>query len=126
MSISPANPKAQQTARPRSAKTKKIMIKNGKLNLRVSLDDIIYIQAEHVYVRIHLRSNQRILYRISLTDILEQLDQRQFVRVHRSYIVNVKELRALNSQGVQIGDHLIPVGRVWRPKLIAHLKSLDV
>ncbi|MEM9836870.1 MAG: LytTR family DNA-binding domain-containing protein [Bacteroidota bacterium] len=87
---------------------------------------ITYLQADHVYVKIHLRQADPILVRTSLTALLAQLDKSRFVRVHRSYAINLAALRQFNSKEVYVDNQPIPVGRAWRKNFYAHLQQLDI
>ncbi|MGX5817981.1 LytR/AlgR family response regulator transcription factor [Chitinophaga lutea] len=82
----------------------------GRL-VRILYEDILYIQAAHNYVRIQLATIHYLVY-LSLKEMEQALPGHQFIRVHKSYIVNIRQIRAIEwnkilfPQGgeVQIGE----------------------
>jgi two-component system LytT family response regulator len=71
-----------------------IAVKNRSGARLILTDDIDWIKASGVYVILHVGEGE-FLYRASLTDVADRLDPAQFVRVHRSGIVNLKSIAAL-------------------------------
>ena len=63
-------------------------IKEKGLITRIDCDDVRFFEASDVYVTIHLK-HRSYLYRVSLNHLATQLDPQKFLRVHRSYIVNM-------------------------------------
>lgn len=85
-----------------------------KLSL-IRLDEILYIESEGEYVRIHLHNGQKIttLYRIK--NMEAELPAGRFMRVHRSYIVNLKAIRSFMRGRIYLSETLhIPIGENYK------------
>jgi two-component system LytT family response regulator len=59
----------------------------------IEVDDIVSLQADGNYTVIHLNSMQKLVITKTLKDFEELLDQTQFARIHKSYIVNLRYLK---------------------------------
>ncbi len=92
-------------------------IKNNHLFHKVKFTDITYVKAEHVYVEIYTNSNNKHLSRGSLTEFSEKLPS-NFFRTHRSYIVNLDYLDAINYLNVIINGDEVPIGKNYRDELL--------
>jgi len=101
-----------------------ILIEKGKLRVEIPVQNILFVKAEHVYSRIFFINNQQVLQRISLKKLLGQLPKDTFLRVHRSFLVNVDHVRKFNSTKVLIREAAIPIGRTWRGLVIPELREL--
>ncbi len=84
-----------------------------KLN-KIAYDDILYLEGLDDYVKIHLTNGKKITARISMKSILEKLPETQFIRVHRSYIVNTKHVSSIQNKTVFIGEQSIAVGDTYK------------
>lgn len=94
-----------------------IMIRsNYKLN-KINLCDIVYIQALDNYVIITLNSGQKITAQITMKEILEKLSAQQFIRIHRSYILNLDYIETANQKSIRINGLDIPVGEKYKNEL---------
>jgi two-component system, LytTR family, response regulator len=71
-----------------------IVVKEGSRTVVVPIDDILWIEAEDYYVRLHTR-DKRTMARLSLKSLADTLDPGRFVRVHRSTIVNIRQVRTI-------------------------------
>ncbi len=76
---------------------KKIVIGNGKNNTVVEVNDIYRITAETPYISIQLEG-KKYLHKETLKSISSQLDNKLFVRVHKSTIVNLDKVVSLKSR----------------------------
>ncbi|MEM6770354.1 MAG: LytTR family DNA-binding domain-containing protein [Bacteroidota bacterium] len=103
-----------------------IEIEHGKLRVNIPVQNILFIKAEHVYSRIFFSNDQRVLQRISLDKMLAKLPQDRFLRVHRSYIINLAHVRKFNSTKVLVGEKVIPIGRTWRDQVIPKLLEIKL
>lgn len=79
-----------------SSKPERIAIRDGNKISFVKVEDIIWIEADNQYIKLHTATRSHLL-RESLTGMESQLDGRNFVRVHRSGIVNINFIDNLES-----------------------------
>ncbi|SDS44791.1 two component transcriptional regulator, LytTR family [Polaribacter sp. KT25b] len=98
-------------------------IKNKGSFLKIYFDDILYLKSDHVYVELHLKNTQQFLVRRSLNDILSSLDAR-FVRIQRSFVVNVKYISEVKTASVIINNSEIPIGKTYKEELIKFIKLI--
>jgi two-component system LytT family response regulator len=71
-----------------------LIVRDSGRTLVIPYDDIIWIEAEDYYVRVH-STGRRALVRLALKTLAERLDPDRFVRVHRHAIVNLSRVRAV-------------------------------
>ena len=90
------NEKKLETIRPASepAYSGRLVLKTGNRLIFVDPDQVDWIEAEGVYVRLHT-GEKAYLLRESLSNVEERLDPGQFMRIHRSTIVNVGRIREI-------------------------------
>ena len=83
--------------------------------VRVALADIRYVEGLKDYVKVHLASATRPLLSLtSLRSMEEKLPARQFMRIHRSYIVGLNHIQAVGRGTVQIAGETLPVSDGYR------------
>ena len=97
-----------------------IMIKEGGFMHKISVCDIVYLESDHVYVRV-ITTTKKYLVRASLQQYLELLDARMFVRIHRGYVVNTRRIEKLSGTDLHIGGKVLPVSKKYRDALLAQL-----
>ncbi|WP_345237462.1 LytTR family DNA-binding domain-containing protein [Hymenobacter saemangeumensis] len=83
--------------------------------VRVAIADILYVEGLKDYVKVHLASQPRPLLSLtSLRSMEEKLPGRQFMRIHRSYIIGLDHIQAIGRGTVQIKGETIPVSDGYR------------
>lgn len=100
-----------------------LFVRSRKMFFRVKLSSILYIKALSNYVEL-ITDKKRYVIRMSLNKFLERLDQEQFLKVHRSYVVNIKHIEAINRTSIIIGDTRIPLGKINREELLNALNLI--
>ena len=90
-----------------------IFVKKQHLYYRIPFKDIMYIKADNVYLEVYTKE-QMFLVRSPLKDYLEKLPSNSFFRSHKSYIINVEHVMAVNAKDVLIGDELIPISKDFK------------
>jgi len=91
-----------------------IFVKSEYQNIRIPINEIRYIEGLDDYIKIHLGNFPKpLLSLMSLKGILEKLPAGQFMRVHRSYIVPVKNIRSIHNRYIWLGDTKIPVRETY-------------
>jgi two-component system LytT family response regulator len=76
----------------------RLALKDGDRAVVIKANDIVWIEAEDYYVLVHSRQGRH-LVRTSLASLEQRLDPRRFLRVHRTAIVNVEEVRTIHDRG---------------------------
>lgn len=94
-----------------------LILVDGKTRRRISFTDILFIQSEHIYVRLYLRDGSKVLHRGALRDLFRQLPTRFFLQIHRSYIINLHAVSKYRGGVLTIGGEAIPVSRTYRKVL---------
>lgn len=87
----------------------------------VSQDDILFVEADGLYSKIITIQKTYILRGI-LKEISKNLDSKKFVRVHKSFSVNIHKIESLNAKELVIGEHIIPIRRGFYKNLLEMLK----
>ena len=83
--------------------------------VRIAYDDILYTEGLKDYVKVHLKSGPKpILSLTSLKALEEKLPASKFMRVHRSFIVNLDKISAVTRNTIQIGATSIPVSDQYK------------
>jgi two-component system LytT family response regulator len=92
-----------------------IFVKSDYKTARISVNSIIYIEGMREYVRIHLDSGKPLMPLISLRLLEEQLPSDRFMRVHRSYIVNLQKIETIEHNRIVFnGKVYIPVSEQYK------------
>lgn len=97
-------------------------IKQNQSFVKVKFDDILYIQSDHVYVEIHT-AEKKYLVRKSMNDIISKLND-SFLRVHRSYIININNINTFDHETVCITDKIIPIGKIYKDEFLNNINLL--
>lgn len=91
-----------------------IIVKSDGLNRKIILSDILYFESQGNDVRIILQNEGKIITKNRMTDLENSLSDRGFVRIHRSFLINLKYVSAFNNNELNLGKYNIPVGRSYR------------
>ncbi len=94
-----------------------LFVKSEYKLIRIELDDIKYIESQHEYIKIHLINSAPVMTQMSMKTIEEQLPSGRFMRVHRSFIVNLKRISVIERNRIVFdGKVYIPVSDQYREK----------
>jgi DNA-binding LytR/AlgR family response regulator len=100
--------------------SKYIFVNANKKQHKISFSDIVYVESIKDYIRIHL-TNKTIVTKDKISDFEHKLSS-NFLRTHRSYIVNADKITAYTVNDVEIGDLEIPIGISYKKQLLEKLK----
>lgn len=99
-----------------------IFVKKQHLYYRIQFEDIRFIKADNVYLEVNT-VDKKFLVRSPLKDYLEKLPANKFYRAHKSYIVNVDHIDAINSKDIMINNTLIPISKEFKEFIISSMNS---
>jgi DNA-binding LytR/AlgR family response regulator len=97
-----------------------LVIKENNFSIKIAFNDILFIESNGNYINIHTINSKQIV-RHSLEWIEEHLPSQQFMRIHRSFLVNIRFILRTNSKVVFVDTHELPVSRTYLPKLLDYL-----
>ncbi|MBO4871053.1 MAG: response regulator transcription factor [Muribaculaceae bacterium] len=102
-----------------------IFLKSDYKIVRVALDDIRYIEAMSEYLRIYSDASPRpIVVLLSMKKMEERLPANTFMRIHRSYIINLKKIAEVNKNHVVMNqDASLPIGDLYKDAFQAYISS---
>lgn len=94
-----------------------LTIKDGHAIAQLQFDAIVWMEADGNYTTIYTTNNKKRLVRQVITDLHHQLPVQDFVRIHRSYVINKTHVTEYKSSMVHLGDIKLPVGRTYKDTL---------
>jgi DNA-binding LytR/AlgR family response regulator len=97
-------------------------IKKGKYLRKVEIKDINWIESEGKYCTVFTDDTNYIV-NLSLKEVADRLEPYEFVRIHRSFVVNKAKIQAIDLVGnlVKIFEKDFPIGRSYRSSLLSQL-----
>lgn len=95
-------------------KPKEIFVKSGYEYIKITIDEILFIKSDADYTEIHL-SQKKYLSSEPLRYWLETLGEDQFMRIHKSYILNTAKMERIATNQVYLeGAVVVPIGRAFK------------
>lgn len=97
--------------KPQSSLKKSVIMVRDKGNaIPLQFDEILYLKADGLYTVIQTKTKSYVSRNI-LKDMIKGLPKNIFIRVHKSYAINYKEISSFNSKEIQMGEYSIPLRR---------------
>lgn len=90
-----------------------IIVKSERRFYKIGLEQILFIEGLKDYVIIHTEK-ERVITKMNLKNIHEKLPGKQFLRVNKSYIVNIRHIDSFDNNDLYIRTHIVPIGNVYR------------
>ncbi len=91
-----------------------ILVKEEYNNVHIPLTEILYIEAMEGYVKIYRENDVCTVSRVILKNIGNQLPEREFIRIHRSFIIQKSKVKSFNKREVKLKNgKILPIGRQY-------------
>lgn len=102
-----------------------IFLKTEYKIVRINIRDIRYVEAMSEYLRIYLDDITRpIIVLLSMKKMEERLPVSTFMRVHRSFIINLKKIKEISKSRIMLGEDVeVPIGDSYRDNFNAYINS---
>jgi len=97
-----------------------IFIKSGSTLKKIFYTDILFVEALQNYVAIHTKDKKYITY-LTFKSIEENLPPAEFLKVHKSYIIQLSKIEGIEGNELVIGQHSIPVSRANREAIMQRI-----
>jgi two-component system LytT family response regulator len=101
-----------------------LFVKSEYRVIRIKFEDIKYIESQREYVCIHLTDGTSIMTLLSMKSVEERLPKNYFMRVHRSFIVNLNKITVIERQRIVFDKKTyIPIGDLYKDNFEEYLKN---
>lgn len=101
-----------------------IFVKSEYRQVKINFSEILYIEGLKDYVKIYTSSTPKpILTLMSLKKLEEELPENQFMRVHRSFIVSLDKIEAIERNHIVIGEQQIPIAPNYKDALLDYVNG---
>lgn len=101
----------------------RIFIKSGDRFQKVMIDDVTYGEAVGSYTKLSINGDDMTIA-MNLKKFMDKITSPLFVRVHRSYVVNIAKVDSINGNTIYMGEHQIPMSSSYREHLLNKISLL--
>lgn len=98
-------------------------VKHNYRFIKFSIDDLLFAESDNNYITL-VTATKKFALRISLQYVAEKINHPALVRVHRSFIVNIKNIDSFNEEEITVGKHQVPIGRNYKDEFLKSFKYL--
>jgi len=98
-----------------------IFVRSDRKMIKIDLESIVYIESYSDYIKIHLESSV-ITTRETISAIEAKLPKKQFLRIHRSFVVSIKNIESFTNEHVTIANKALTISRSYKKEVLKHLE----
>lgn len=106
-----------------NAERKYLFFNVGKKHVKVFLDEVVYVESVREYVKIFY-NDKYLVTKLKISAIEPEFIPAGFIRIHRSYIVNVHKIDSYATDGIVANGKVLPVSRSYKDRLQLRLPTL--
>ncbi|WP_121812278.1 LytR/AlgR family response regulator transcription factor [Mucilaginibacter kameinonensis] len=111
-----------QPSMPTDPEPENIVLKSGYRNVKVNVADILYMESVKDYVKVYTL-NTTVVTKYKISDMEADLASKNFLRIHRSFIVNQQHITAFSASDVELGKKELPIGESYKEHVTQILKK---
>lgn len=102
-----------------------IFLKHNQLYEKVFFSDILYIEAMRNYIVVHTLA-KKLMVLLTFKSIEESLPAKDFMRIHKSYIINLNQVEVIESSYVQINKKQLPISRKLKDDVLKQVTARNL
>lgn len=96
-------------------------------NAKIVIDEILYVEAMSEYIRIHFKNGKSLMTFMSIKLMMETLPNDRFMRVHRSYITSLKNIKSFRRNELELNDGtVLPVSATYKEELQKYIENKTI
>ena len=101
-----------------------MFLKSDYKTVRINISDIRYVEGMSEYLKIYIEDHKPLVVLLSMKRLEERLPSNSFMRIHRSYIINLRKILEVNKNRVILGeDAYLPIGDNYKEAFNDYLAS---
>ena len=103
-------------------KSDSFFVRSERKMVKIQFSEILFIESLADYLKIVL-TEKNVVTRETISNIEAKLPQTEFLRVHRSFIVNLNKIDSFTNELIDIGKKQIPISRSFKKDVLAQLEN---
>ncbi|MBL4939321.1 MAG: response regulator transcription factor [Lutibacter sp.] len=100
-----------------------IFVRSDRKMVKINFSEIDYIESFSDYIKIHLE-DKIIVTRETISNIEAKLPQKEFLRIHRSFIVSIAKIESFTNEFIEIRKKAIPISRSYKKDVLSRLENV--
>ncbi len=101
-----------------------ILLKSAGKNYKIALNDVVYVESIKDYIKVHKTDGSSIISKYKIGNLEEELLTHDFIRIHRSYIVNASKVTAFSNTDIEVSGKEFPIGASYKDQVDLFLEKL--
>ena len=101
-----------------------IFVRSDRKMVKINFEEMLYVESLSDYIKIHL-ADKTITTRETISNIESKLPTKNFLRIHRSYIVNLNKAVSYTNEFVEIDKNAIPISRTYKENVLKKLTEIS-
>lgn len=104
-----------------------LFVKADYRTVRISLKQIDYVEAKSEYLQLHLDNGEKLMFLMSMKKLADILPATDFLRIHRSYIVNMNKVQEISRMRVKMNDNTsLPISDMYKDDFMQYVNSRTI
>ncbi len=99
-----------------------IFVRSDRKMVKINFSEINYIESLSDYIKIYL-ADKTIITRETISNIEAKLPQKEFLRIHRSYIISISKINSFTNEFIEIHNKALPISRSYKKEVLFKLEN---
>ena len=100
-----------------------MFVRSDRRMLKISFNEIIYVESYSDYIKIHLEDKSTVVTRETISAVEAKLPKREFIRIHRSYIIAINFIDSFTNEQIVISGQSLPISRSYKKEVLDTLEQ---
>jgi len=118
-----ASPVVENLSEVKFEKSDFIFVRSDRKMVKIEFSEINYIESFSDYLKFHLQ-DRIIVTRETISNIEVKLPQKQFIRIHRSYIAAISKIESFTNEFVEVNKKALPISRSYKKEVLDRLENV--
>lgn len=98
-------------------------VRSDRKMIKINFDEITYIESLSDYLKIHI-GEKTVVTRETITSVEVKLPQKDFIRIHRSYIISIAHVSAFTNEYIEVNKMQLPISRSYKKDVLERLEAM--
>lgn len=100
-----------------------IFVRADRKMVKINFSEIIYVESLSDYIKIHLK-DKVVITRETISNIEVKLPQKDFLRIHRSFIVAIAQINSFTNEYIEVKNKALPISRSYKQQVLDRLENV--